>query len=189
MTTKSAKSNALIEDLEPRRMMSVTSVTVDNGTLTVIGSESPDHVNVTPNTVYTNYRGIPGFYPVLDVNDFSTSTTKTTRFFAMGINKIVMRGLGAEDHLSCHDVNVPCDLYGGEGWDELGGGSKDDLIVPGAGSDSCYGQGGNDVFIDEDGTRDVLNGGEGHDVVISTLPTWTERYINVIQEVEQYEEF
>jgi Ca2+-binding RTX toxin-like protein len=43
----------------------------------------------------------------------------------------------------------------------MSGGFGDDRFVPGPGTDSMFGQAGNDVFFARNSKRDIVNGGTG----------------------------
>src|SRR6267142_193989 len=85
---------------------------------------------------------------------------------------VVVYGQGGNDVIHADaKVQIPLELNGGPGNDQLiGGGGKDilrgdagnDVLIGGAGNDVLEGGAGNDVLYGGDG-NDILHGGEGSD--------------------------
>ena len=81
-------------------MMSVTSIGVNNGVLTVVANGDQDIIHVVAKSVYTTYRGVTGFFPVVDVTHHTQADSNaiTDRFFKAGLTGISISGGGAEGH-------------------------------------------------------------------------------------------
>src|SRR4249919_2838051 len=111
----------MIELLEQRRLMSFA---VSAGTLTVTGTASVDHINISKDS--TN---------VVILQNGVKSTTP-----ASGVSKIVVNLLGGNDSVviaadPLHGLKLPATLNGGDGNDLLGGGGGSDVLTGGGGND------------------------------------------------------
>lgn len=120
---------------------------------------------------------VPGAFFVQALNN---QFFPVAQFQSVGqYHKVIAFGQGGSDLLLADVLNVPVELYGGEGDDVLVGGRADDLLVGGGGNDILFGgtQGtdGNDTIFGGDGDdliignygADLLYGGNGQDLIIA----------------------
>lgn len=86
-------------------------------------------------------------------------------------NKIIVYGQGGNDFLSAHlivfnipaGINIPVELYGGDG---------DDILIGGEAGDALFGGAGNDILVGGGGLSDLVNtlfGGSGNDILIGSF--------------------
>lgn len=164
----------MLESLEARRFLSVT---LENGVLTVTGTELADHLFIARNQTTGQFV----------VNDNGTATS----FAPDDVTSVVMNGLAENDRIGVGPgVNRPIRISGGEGndlltggpgrelifgdagndringgggGDALNGGADDDFITGGPGQDHMVGGPGSDHFDSVDAFMDALDGGEGED--------------------------
>jgi hypothetical protein len=152
---------ARLESLEARRLFSgtlyvPTAVTIEDGILTIMGSEDNDRID-------------------LNIGSWGHGQTHLTARFGqtvdlVGIRGIRMYGLGGDDFMHVWRIDgghasfdslgtpeyeaarfdIPVTMYGGAGDDELiSESSGDDLIVGGAGFDRSMASEGHDVYSAE----------------------------------------
>jgi hypothetical protein len=140
MAEPSYRMEAVAEPLEPRMLLSSTSLIVsqvqtDPGVqLVVTGTDGNDHIAL---------RQIEQGIVVADGN------TGWWRLYPGQFASIVIHGNGGDDFIALEpNVTVNAWLFGGQG---------DDTLIGGSGDDWLYGQGG----------RNVLVGGEGDDVLVT----------------------
>lgn len=145
----------MLESLESRRLLSAS---VSGRDLVIRGTEARDVINVWVNRANTRYvvtiNGSEQSFPIRDVRE---------------IDIYALRG---DDRVSVHaSVRIPADIEGGSGNDWLSGGSGSDDIDGGPGRDTIFGNAGdddldagsgNDVIFGNDG-KDDLEGGRGND--------------------------
>lgn len=136
----------MLEQLESRRLLSVT---LDNGVLTVTGTEDHDQLAVGRSTT------------MIVVNDNGAHHS----FNPADVNSIVINGLGGADRIGIGPgVNKPITANGGGGNDYITGGTGPEHLNGDAGDDKILGGAGNDV-IDGGADNDYLSGGPGMDVI------------------------
>jgi len=160
-------SAAVMEACETRRMLShghaVTTASIVDNVLTVMGTRHSDDIMVAPNA---------GDATKLDVTDHGTLVGT---FDATGLTGVAIFGGNGEDRLTVQkDMTLPATLWGGNAKDILNGGAGDDVLngdegkdalTGGDGADSLTGGRGNDKIYGLDG-NDTLSGGKGGDVVV-----------------------
>jgi Ca2+-binding RTX toxin-like protein len=143
----------LIETLEGRRMLTVVSATFDagTGTLTIVGNDKRDIIEVTPLTG----GGVTASYDGSDVD------------FPGKIKLISISTGGGGDIISLATiVGIPISVNAGGGGDFIQGGSDKDTLKGGGDDDVIIGGAGNDV-IDGGQQGDLLVGGIGDDTIIA----------------------
>jgi Ca2+-binding RTX toxin-like protein len=139
-----------------------TGVTITfNNPGTYSGSECPDELSAgSPNEEigYVIY-GLGG-------DDFIYGSSGTDYLYG-GTENDTLYGYAGDDVLSGESGDDS--LYGGGGSDILAGGEGNDYLEGGLGIDILFGSEGDDYFI-QDGV-DVIDGGEGRDLVVFTSDT------------------
>jgi hypothetical protein len=97
-------------------------------------------------------------------------------FNLASVHEVRAWGREGDDRIIMANLEVPVQLFGGEGNDTLHGGFADDLLLGGGGNDRLVGRKGNDLLLGGSG-RDWLKGNRGDDVLVggelaafSTLP-------------------
>jgi Ca2+-binding RTX toxin-like protein len=101
----------------------------------------------------------------------TTSTTVTLNGRTIGLynpnGSIIVYGLGGNDQINTHRaITRPMIIHGGDGNDNLEGGSSHDVLVGHDGRDTLRGMIGRDVLIGGTG-RDQMNGDGGEDVLVA----------------------
>src|SRR5207248_688910 len=82
--------------------------------------------------------------------------------------RIIIFGQAGNDSIDVpNSVSLPAEMYGGDGNDNMSGGSGADLIVGDAGNDVLNGGAGRDVLIGGLGV-DQLNGNADDDILIGS---------------------
>jgi Ca2+-binding RTX toxin-like protein len=134
-----------LESLESRTLLTVT---LDNGLLTIIGTDAADLIQVNQN----------GADIEVELNAL------TTPFDANLVNRIRIEGLGEADAINVN-VNRPTTILGGAGNDNiLGSDGGSDDVFGNTGADTFSGRGGDDKFTWNPGDgNDVINGDAGND--------------------------
>ena len=134
-----------LESLESRTLLTVT---LDNGLLTIIGTDAADLIQVNQN----------GADIEVELNAL------TTPFDANLVNRIRIEGLGEADAINVN-VNRPTTILGGAGNDNiLGSDGGSDDVFGNTGADTFSGRGGDDTFTWNPGDgNDVINGDAGND--------------------------
>ena len=135
----------VIDRLESRMLLS--SVTLEDGVLTIDGTDGPDTVTIRPHdsgkTLKVNDDGVFHFFKRKDVD------------------RIVFDGGRGDDSFRVRDfraqITAGISATGGAGDDVLGGGAGDDSLVGGAGHDLLSGSTGDNV----------LSGGAGDDTLVA----------------------
>ena len=124
---------------------------IDNGTLTVTGTEGADVIVVSQ----------VGTKIVVDVNGTQT------QFDAGEVRSIRVDALGGDDTVII-DVVRPTLILGGAGNDRiLGSDGGDDEVIGGSGVDTFFGRGGDDIFVWNPGDgSDFVEGGAGFDTML-----------------------
>jgi Ca2+-binding RTX toxin-like protein len=129
------------ETLESRRLFTVT---LENGVLTVTGTEQHDQLLVGRNQTMI----------VVSDNGMRHS------FNPNDVTSIVVNGLGEADRIGIGPgLNKPITANGGDG---------NDYITGGTGAEHLNGDGGNDRILGGAGD-DVIDGGDGEDVLVGGL--------------------
>ncbi len=152
-----------IEQLEPRKLLSVSRVQISSlaPTLIIEGSNLDDVVTVSEN--------VPN---VLTVSYECNGQQMTDTFDKSLVDKIVFQGLDGNDQFT-NQTDLPTIAYGhagtdiltgGSGADELWGGTGDDTLTGGAGADTIRGEEGADLILGQGG-RDILDGGLDEDQI------------------------
>ncbi|MBC8105610.1 MAG: hypothetical protein H7Z14_03390 [Anaerolineae bacterium] len=164
--------DASLESLESRRLLSVT---LEQGVLTVTGTEQADQLAVGRNQtmIVVNDNGTASQWnPAevtsivvngLDGNDQIAILPGVIKPIAINAglgNDAVQGGPGRERIFGGAGEDM---LRGGGGGDLMEGGEDNDRIVGGAGPDHMIGNAGNDHFDAVDRDQDLLDGGEGED--------------------------
>jgi len=120
--------------------------------LVVTGTSKSDHI-----TINTDANG----NLVVKINKQAD-----TIFAAAGVSRIVVNGMGGNDHIEISSsVTIDAELNGGAGNDHIFGGSGNDLLIGGAGNDHLNGGAGNDILHGDQG-NDKLEGGDGNDILV-----------------------
>ena len=124
---------------------------IDNGTLTVTGTEGADVIVVSQ----------VGTTIVVDLNGTQT------QFDAVEVRSIRIDALGGDDSVIV-DVVRPTRILGGAGNDRiLGSDGGDDEVIGGPGVDTFFGRGGDDLFVWDPGDgNDFVEGGDGFDTML-----------------------
>jgi Ca2+-binding RTX toxin-like protein len=145
-----------IEQLERRHLLSAV---LENGVLTVTGTEGADVIEFDRTTL-TNMK--------VEVNDDESN------FDFAAINRIIVRALGGNDEVEFNNRNPIVinaiifgdagndSLEGGDGRDTIYGADGNDVLEGKSNSDSLVGQRGNDR-LEGDSGNDILKGGVGND--------------------------
>ncbi|HMC12232.1 MAG TPA: hypothetical protein VKH44_13115, partial [Pirellulaceae bacterium] len=145
-------------DNEPAVPAPGTAVLVPNpnvsGTqmLVVTGTSKSDHI-----TISTDSNG----NLVVKINKQPNAV-----FAAAGISRIVISGLGGNDHIDVSpSVTIATEVHGDAGNDHITGGSGDDVLIGGAGNDHVNGGSGDDLIRGNQG-NDKLQGCDGDDILV-----------------------
>ncbi|MFM7149886.1 MAG: C2 family cysteine protease, partial [Gemmataceae bacterium] len=137
-----------LETLEERTVLSVTSASLWNGTLYLVGNNAASDVSVTQEGSY------------LRVRDATNGFNQT--YYRPSIGGVQFQGGGASDRFINYIYNLPVTAYGYGGNDYLEGYDANDILVGGEGNDVLRGYGGNDSIWGENGD-DLLLGMNGND--------------------------
>lgn len=122
------------------------SVELDGMTLTIVGSDVADFVEVQQDGDLVAVRQLGG---------------RTSYFQRPQVESILFRGYGGDDRFS-NDTDIPCEAYGYGGSDTLEGGGAVDKLNGGTGEDTLRGNDGDDILAG--GCHDdELHGGPGKD--------------------------
>lgn len=157
--------NDLIQQLEDRRMLSAT---VSGGVLTVEGTSGNDQI-----TVSLSSDGTTLTVSEAKARRFGRSGKATTTTFTLAdtpVNSIVVNAGAGNDTVNLRgatrraELGIAATLNGGDGNDNLRGGSLADALNGGAGDDNLAGGAGNDTVNGGDGD-DNLAGGAGDDLL------------------------
>jgi hypothetical protein len=147
-------TNAVVETLEARKLMSGSPLTISETSyaggsqLKVIGTAGDDQI-----TVSLNETG-------LTITNGDWSTTKAGSFKSLLINAAA----GNDSVSIAADVTVDAIVYGGAGSDTISAGAGNDRLYGGLGKNSLNGNAGDDVLVTIGGAaNDTLAGGLGND--------------------------
>lgn len=163
---------ASLESLESRRLLSVT---LEQGVLTVTGTEVADQLAVGRNQtmIVVNDNGTASQWNPTEVTSIVVNgldgadqiaimpgVFKPITINAGAGNDAVRGGPGREHILGGAGEDL---LNGGGGGDLIEGGEDNDRIIGGAGPDRLIGNAGDDHFDAVDRNQDLLDGGDGED--------------------------
>jgi Ca2+-binding RTX toxin-like protein len=167
------RSTAMMENLEGRRLFSITGVEqTAAGVVTITADNANDNIKVTSGTMLVSTTS--GTLPNLTINRTLTqvqtlSISQNGQLFrlltANAFSKVVVKANGGDDFVDCRGVNVPVDLRGGNGADVLYGGSKNDVLNGESGRDVLAGFAGDDSLQDMSGDDASVDGGDGFDTL------------------------
>jgi len=142
---------SVVETLEQRRMLSVSSSLSRGGTLDVEGTRRSDTITLTKTSdghIDVSVNGVHAMYS------------------AKGVKRVLVNGGKGNDDVGISNASggiaAPRSVIGGAGDDTLVGGKGSDSIEGDAGDDSIDGREGNDTESGGDGA-DTLDGGNGDD--------------------------
>ena len=113
-----------------------------NGQLLIQGSQGVDNIS---------FNGVKG-----------VTWNGTTYTYPSDISAVRIRTHGGNDVINASTVGKVVLAYGGDGDDNISGGTANDILYGGAGSDTITGNAGNDILIGEGG-NDTLEGSAGDD--------------------------
>jgi Ca2+-binding RTX toxin-like protein len=161
-----------LETLESRRLLSVT---LDDGVLTVTGTEQDDQLGVgrSPTMIVVNDNGTssewdPALVQSIVVNALGGNDQVAVVRPVMkpltangGAGDDALRGSIGRERFNGEAGNDR--LFGGGGGDLLDGGADNDVLVGGAGPDRMLGGDGDDRFDAVDRDMDQIDGGAGED--------------------------
>jgi Ca2+-binding RTX toxin-like protein len=126
--TKDVVTPGMVEQLEGRRMMSVS---MQDGVVVVSGTDGADSVQI--------FATDAGSQPMLCVEIYSGDQGTVANFPLSEVTGVKVDGLGGNDHLfvdrTYGALSVPVTLFGGAGDDVLIGGAGIDELVGGTGAD------------------------------------------------------
>src|SRR5438874_4887063 len=133
----------VLELLERRSLLSMT---LENGLLTITGTDESKCLNLY-------YRGDDRLEASRYVGEDDTSARIAEAAEFRGVQRIQIDAKGGNDRvfyaLGAQRPQVPMTLIGGAGDDYLLGGDADDVLIGGPSNDTLLGGVGNDTFIDE----------------------------------------
>lgn len=138
----------MLEQLECRRLLHATHISLSQGVLYIEGEIFKDTVSVTraSTRVIVQLSGFPA-------KSFPENKVKT----------ILIRTYDGNDNIfAAKDIAARVLVAAGPGDDRIVGGSSNDQLHGMDGRDTIDGQGGNDLIDGGDG-NDVLTGGDGND--------------------------
>src|SRR5215204_175535 len=150
--------------LEPLESRTLLSVSVDNGTLNITGTDAADYIQVRP----AKDRALLKVIFNSEISFFNKADVTAIHVDAgAGDDTVMISEIRAT-------IESPATLLGGDGNDAIQGGGGNDLIQAGAGNDSLLGGrgddiveggAGNDTIISSSG-KDTLDGGDDDDVIV-----------------------
>lgn len=146
-------SPAFFEALESRRHLSAV---LNDGVLTITGSENPDELDVfVPKSVQNK------IYVV-------TALSNINRFFIRDVHQIDINAGAGNDIVAVFGEFLPASIRvnidGGDGNDRISTSHTRDSILGGAGNDTISSSSGNDTVFGGDGD-DRINGASGRDSI------------------------
>lgn len=146
-----------VESLESRRLLAAALALQDRGVLSVTGTDEADVIEVS--TVESD-RG-----PVVKatVTDQAGQVLAEAEFDAGRVTSIKVDALAGDDEVH-NNTDLPSEIAGGPGYNQLWGGSADDVLTGGEGWDDLYGGDGQDTLVGG-GDWDILDGGAGNDAL------------------------
>jgi len=126
-------------------------VRLDNGTLTISGTQLADRITVTKTVTSTGQE---------QLNVLRNSLNY--KFDRAGINAILIDGFAGADQLTVDSqITIPATIRGGDGNDIITGGGGNDLLDGGKGNDTYIFDTdlalGSDVIVDAAGLADLLD--------------------------------
>src|SRR5688500_18662818 len=124
---------AVMQNVEPRRLLAGVAATFLDGVLIVQGTGGADDVAV----VADGGRG-----------KFSVRVGRAVKQYKGSLSTVVVHGNGGNDRIVIGDgIAAGATLFGGAGNDTLVGGALGDNLDGGAGDDQLDGRGGADTFV------------------------------------------
>jgi len=108
-------------------------------------------------------------------------------FDASAIDRIFLNGLAGNDSLKvASNVRISAILNGGSGDDELRGGGGSDILLGGAGADALFAGSGRDILIGGAG-KDELHGQSGEDILIGGTTAYDNQTAALLQILSEWE--
>ena len=157
---------ALRPVLEPLESRTLLSVSLDNGTLSIVGTDAADYITVRlardKSQLKVGMNGQITFFNKADVTAINIDA-------GAGNDNVLIYETGGT-------IEAPATILGGAGNDGIQGGGGNDLLEGGDGNDSILGGRGDDLVEGGAGSdtllsssgKDSLDGGEGDDVIIKS---------------------
>ncbi len=104
---------------------------------------------------------------VVKINEKDQTQFRYRSRFDCDIDRIVVFGQAGDDVIKLADeIDLDCEIYGGDGNDKLGGGMGNDILIGGDGDDTLVGGLGRDLLIGGRGA-DKIAGDAGDDILIA----------------------
>src|SRR5438067_186393 len=144
----------MVEQLEPRRLMSIT-LDQPTGHLTIVGSDNADSLVFSEEFLHGTGKH------VLRVN----FNGKIIDYKWAAVRSMTIQTLGGNDSVILGSIPMSARLEGGDGDDILSTGDGKDFIDGGNGNDYCFGRDNHD-YITGGAGYDMLLGGPGNDHVV-----------------------
>jgi Ca2+-binding RTX toxin-like protein len=150
--------------LEPLESRTLLSVSLENGTLSIVGTSAADSICIrpakSPGSIKVRINGEVSFFNKADITGIHVDA-------GAGNDTVLISEIGAT-------IEIPATILGGAGNDGLQGGGGNDLIQGGEGNDSLMGGRGDDVVEGGAGNdtliasagKDSLDGGDGDDQIV-----------------------
>jgi len=147
------KTRLSLTPLEGRELMSVASVALSGGILTVRTDSASTSVEVQSNAAGVCVRNA--------VSGWTSSSYA-------GVNEVDFIGGSGNDRFVTHLTTTKIRAWGQGGDDYLEGYNNNDDLIGGTGNDTLAGYGGNDKIWGEAG-NDLLQGMDGHDQLLGGI--------------------
>jgi Ca2+-binding RTX toxin-like protein len=174
MRTQRSRSNRFVpslESLESRELMSITSVTVSAGTLTVNCDSANNNVSIftQPRVVVASKTMTPlvatangsVWTDTITVKDLTRTTNNYWIVPSASVQKIVVNA-GAGNNRIISNVATPTTVNAGDGNNYVVTGAAGDTVFCGNGNNTVITNDGNDVVVCGNGNNYIL-GGNGDD--------------------------
>lgn len=147
----------------------------DGGTVTVTKSVTIDvaDIQVDPTNASktalfvggTSGNDVISVEPVCDSNSLKVTINGASSTFTP-TGRVIVYGNAGNDCITVDEIEIPAELYGGDGNDSIHGGESSNIEVGGAGDDFLEGGNSRDILIGGGG-GDILDGEGGDDVLIA----------------------
>jgi Ca2+-binding RTX toxin-like protein len=162
-----------LEALEDRLCRSGIAIDLNNGVLTIVGTNNPDQVQVSvvgnEVEVVATELNFLGQVIDVDVEDFDLNDVNQIFFAGLAgndefVNQTAIASLAHGDtgNDSLIGGALSDQLFGDDGNDTVRGGAGNDTVRGGDGNDQLFGDLGNDQLFGDDG-NDGIRGGAGND--------------------------